>query len=127
MAARGFPVITAGRSHYRGRGFTLDPNCSNDYFEIIEKCLLDQYLFNKEQTIDLAQKFIKFNFFHYFIKHDLIEFKFYNNASYPKVRINVDSVLDLKRGKNIDFDYVVDSIELGQPILDKNKWMRESF
>ena len=26
MAARGFPVITAGRSHYRGYGFTIDPN-----------------------------------------------------------------------------------------------------
>ena len=127
MAARGFPVITAGRSHYRGYGFTIDPNCYNDYFEILEKCLLGKYIFKKEQTIDLAQKFIKFNFFHYFIKHNLIEFKICNDTSFLKLRINIDSVLDLKRGRNSDFDYVVDSIELGQPILDKNKWMKESF
>jgi hypothetical protein len=35
MAARGIPVIVAGRTHYRGRGFTIDPGSREEYFSNI--------------------------------------------------------------------------------------------
>jgi hypothetical protein len=41
MAMRGVPVIVAGRTHYRGRGFTLDPSTWEEYFRMVEAVLRD--------------------------------------------------------------------------------------
>jgi hypothetical protein len=35
------PVISCGQTHYRGRGFTLDPNTWEEYFATLEKILAD--------------------------------------------------------------------------------------
>jgi hypothetical protein len=40
-AMNGRPVISCGRTHYRGRGFTLDPNSWNEYFRVLEAALGD--------------------------------------------------------------------------------------
>jgi hypothetical protein len=37
MAMQGIPVVTAGDTHYRKRGFTLDPASWEDYFAMLEK------------------------------------------------------------------------------------------
>ncbi len=39
MAMRGVPVIVAGQTHYRGRGFTLDPTTYDEYFGMLEGLL----------------------------------------------------------------------------------------
>ena len=39
MAMSGVPVIVAGKTHYRGKGFTLDPSSWEDYFLKLEDCL----------------------------------------------------------------------------------------
>ena len=36
MAARGIPVIVAGKVHYSGRGFTTDPQSAAEYFAALE-------------------------------------------------------------------------------------------
>lgn len=41
MAMNSLPVIVAGQTHYRGRGFTLDPSTWDDYFEHLEAILAD--------------------------------------------------------------------------------------
>ena len=41
MALRGIPVIVAGQTHYRGRGFTYDPGSWEDYFELLGDFLQD--------------------------------------------------------------------------------------
>jgi hypothetical protein len=41
MVMRGLPVIVAGDTHYRGRGFTHDPATWEEYFEAIERALAD--------------------------------------------------------------------------------------
>ena len=38
-AMNGIPVISCGQTHYRGRGFTIDPNSWDEYFTILEKVL----------------------------------------------------------------------------------------
>jgi len=38
-AMNGRPVISCGQTHYRGRGFTLDPKSWDGYFEILGKVL----------------------------------------------------------------------------------------
>ena len=39
MAMSGLPVIVVGETHYRGKGFTLDPNSWEEYFAFLEKLL----------------------------------------------------------------------------------------
>jgi len=41
MAMRAVPVIVAGRTHYRGRGFTFDPGSWNEYFATLDRLLAD--------------------------------------------------------------------------------------
>ena len=41
MAMRGVPVILAGQTHYRGRGFTFDPSTWDEYFAITDSLLAD--------------------------------------------------------------------------------------
>ncbi len=39
MAMRGVPVILAGLTHYRGRGFTYEPTTYDEYFALLEELL----------------------------------------------------------------------------------------
>jgi hypothetical protein len=39
MAMRGVPVILAGQTHYRGRGFTYEPATYEEYFALLDKLL----------------------------------------------------------------------------------------
>ena len=41
MALRGIPVIVAGQTHYRQRGFTYDPGSWSSYFEMLDSLLDD--------------------------------------------------------------------------------------
>ncbi len=41
MAMSGVPVIVAGQTHYRGKGFTLDPASWEAYFQQLEEVLQD--------------------------------------------------------------------------------------
>ena len=51
-AMNGIPVISCGNTHYRGRGFTLDPNTWDEYFSTLEKVLADlpAHRLSEEQT-----------------------------------------------------------------------------
>ena len=40
-AMNGIPVISCGQTHYRGRGFTIDPNTWDEYFATLENLLSD--------------------------------------------------------------------------------------
>jgi hypothetical protein len=37
MVLSGLPVIVAGKTHYRGRGFTLDPDSWKSYFDLLDR------------------------------------------------------------------------------------------
>jgi hypothetical protein len=39
MAMNAVPVIVVGDTHYRGKGFTLDPQSWDEYFDLLEKTL----------------------------------------------------------------------------------------
>ncbi len=41
MAMRSVPVILAGQTHYRGRGFTYDPSSWSEYFDTADRLLSD--------------------------------------------------------------------------------------
>ena len=40
-AMNGIPVISCGQTHYRGRGFTIDPNSWDEYYRALEDVLSD--------------------------------------------------------------------------------------
>jgi hypothetical protein len=41
MAMRSVPVILAGQTHYRGRGFTYEPTTYDEYFALLDTLLAD--------------------------------------------------------------------------------------
>ena len=41
MATRGIPVLVSGRATYRKRGFTIDADCWDEYFQKLESMLAD--------------------------------------------------------------------------------------
>ena len=51
-AMNGIPVISCGDTHYRGRGFTMDPNSWEEYFSTLETVLSDlpAHRLTEEQT-----------------------------------------------------------------------------
>ena len=53
MAMRGVPVIVAGRTHFRGRGFTTDPANWDQYYGALDRLLenpAEHRLSRKEMT-----------------------------------------------------------------------------
>jgi len=52
MAMRGVPVILAGNTHYRGRGFTFDPSSWEEYFAMLDQILSapSAYRLDREQV-----------------------------------------------------------------------------
>ena len=55
MAARGLPVMTAGKTHYRGRGFTIDTDSYQEFFTTLDRVLSDLPAYHlKPEQIALA-------------------------------------------------------------------------
>lgn len=66
MALIGVPVIVAGVTHYKGNGFTFDPRTYQEYFQLLDKILLQpqQHRLVKDQ-IDLAWRYAYAFFFEF--------------------------------------------------------------
>lgn len=66
MALRGIPVIVAGKTHYRNRGFTYDPATWVEYFKLLNR-LLGNLRENRltETQINQAWKYTYLFFFKY--------------------------------------------------------------
>ncbi len=66
MAMSGVPVVVAGKTHYRDKGFTIDPGSWQEYFQISmisfsENC---HTMLSREQ-VELAWQYAHFFFFEY--------------------------------------------------------------
>ena len=64
MAMSGLPVVVCGRTHYRGRGFTLDPDSWEDYWRILTEQLQRPRPLTAEQ-VERAWKYAYHYFFDY--------------------------------------------------------------
>jgi hypothetical protein len=66
MSLNSIPVIACGNTHYRNRGFTLDPKSYEEYFEILNKVLSDasKYQLTNEQ-VELAWRYAYYFFYEY--------------------------------------------------------------
>lgn len=64
MAMRGVPVVVAGQTHYRGRGFTYDPTSWEGYFAMLNELLGDLISARlSEQQIELSWRYAYLFFF----------------------------------------------------------------
>jgi len=58
MAMRGVPVILAGVTHYRGRGFTFDPSGWDEYYATLDKLLSDLPAYRLSQNqVEIARNY----------------------------------------------------------------------
>jgi hypothetical protein len=66
MAMSGVPVIVVGQTHYRGKGFTLDPESWQGYYDLLDHSLpnLGEYHLSETQ-IKLAWEYAYLFFFEY--------------------------------------------------------------
>lgn len=66
MAMTGVPVIAVGQTHYRGKGFTLDPNSWEAYFDLLGQVLAapEQFRLSREQ-VERAWEYAYRFFFEY--------------------------------------------------------------
>jgi hypothetical protein len=66
MAMNGVPVVVAGRTHYRDRGFTHDPSTAEDYLTAIDQLLRQPLGARLEpEKVDLAWRYAHRFFFEY--------------------------------------------------------------
>jgi hypothetical protein len=66
MVMSGVPVIAVGNTHYRSKGFTLDPATWEAYFEILGKAIANPVLYRPtRQQVDLAWNYAYRFFFEY--------------------------------------------------------------
>lgn len=66
MAMSGLPVVIAGETHYRGKGFSLDPQSWELYYAALEGFLAgDERLRLSAEQVELAWKYAYFFFFEY--------------------------------------------------------------
>jgi hypothetical protein len=64
MAMRGIPVIIAGQTHYRNRGFTNDPDTWETYFSLLDEKLADLESAQLTQAqVELAWRYAYLFFF----------------------------------------------------------------
>ncbi len=54
MATKGIPVVVAGKVHYRGNGFTLDPPCTMDYWATLDQLTSSPGGKLSEREVELA-------------------------------------------------------------------------
>jgi hypothetical protein len=66
MSLNGIPVIACGNTHYRNRGFTLDPKSYDDYFDILNSVLTDVSKYQlTEVQVELAWRYAYYFFYEY--------------------------------------------------------------
>jgi hypothetical protein len=66
MVMSGIPVIAVGNTHYRAKGFTLDPDTWAAYFELLGKTLENPMKFNPtKKQVELAWNYAYRFFFEY--------------------------------------------------------------
>lgn len=66
MAMRGIPVIVAGQTHYRDRGFTYDPDTWDAYIEMLESMLLDMESARlTQEQVELSWRYAYLFFFEF--------------------------------------------------------------
>jgi hypothetical protein len=100
LAARGVPVVVAANTHYRGRGFTLDPDTQDAYWAALDGVLgSPPDATERERARDLARRYAVLFFFRF---HQVLAAVHEEGRSRPEIRVTEASELDPGRGAAMD-------------------------
>jgi hypothetical protein len=111
LAARGIPVVVAADTHYRGRGFTLDPATQDAYWAALDGVLgSPPNAAERDRIRDLARRYAVLFFFRF---HQVLAAVHEEGRSRPEIRVTQASELD--PGRNAAMDRVVSGILDGVP------------
>jgi hypothetical protein len=106
LATRGTPVLLAATTHYRGRGFTVDPDSARAYWAEADRLLRTLPLgVERERTRELARRYAVLFFFRF---HNVLAAVTEEGRSRPRIRANTVSALD--PGRDPPMDRVVSGI-----------------
>ncbi len=91
MAAMGKPVVVAGATHYRGRGFTLDPESAETYWEMATRVVAVGMAADiRERTRERARRYAHAFFFRF---HHPIHAVHEEGHSRPRLTLSAGSLL----------------------------------
>ncbi|MEO8899523.1 MAG: hypothetical protein ABI352_12175 [Candidatus Dormibacter sp.] len=113
MATRGLPVLVAARTHYRDRGFTVDPLTSTEYWAAADRLLRSPPDTTERARIrELACRYAALFFFRF---HQVLDAVHEAGRSSPQVRVADGG--DLDPGHDPVVDRIVAGILDGVPVL----------
>jgi len=116
IAFRGVPVVVAGESFNRGKGFTYDVETRDQYFSILER--IQDLPRNDQQMIDRARKFAYYLFFMRMIDMPLLSTDLHEVIRPAGKRFfNFDSLDSLLPGRSPAIDVICDGIVKGTPFV----------
>jgi hypothetical protein len=111
LAARGVPVVVAATTHYRGRGFTLDPDTRDGYWAAVDGVLgTPPDAAERERIRDLARRYAFLFFFRF---HQVLTAVHEVGRSRPEIRVT--QAIELDPGRDQTMDRVVSGILDGIP------------
>lgn len=113
IALRGVPVIIAGESMNRGKGFTYDVTSAEQYFD-----LLDHIAELPQNSPDMFSRARKYAYHFYFRRQ--IDFPFltgYKPGSPELLRLSFKSLDDLMPGRDTNLDRICEGILTGSEFV----------
>jgi hypothetical protein len=110
LALSGTPVIVAGATHYRDKGFTLDADDAEEFLDQLDAVLADPARFAPD--VDRARQYAHFFFFRAPIAAPAVVEPVPGLA-----RITTDDLDDLRPGANAALDRICDGILLGTSFI----------
>lgn len=106
LALNGTPVLVAGNTHYRGKGFTVDPDDADGWTRSCEAMLDDPAAFAPD--LELARRYAWL--FFYAVP---FEFPFVDEPRLGLARITTSDLDDLRPGHHEDLDRLCDGLLAG--------------
>jgi len=103
LAMQGIPVVVAGRTHYRGKGFTTDVSSAAEFLEALDKGLADPTSLSPNP--DMARRYAHTFFFRAPVASPGVEEHVLGLA-----RLTVDDLSELEPGRSPDVDRICDVI-----------------
>ncbi len=103
LAIRGKPVIVAGRTHYRDKGFTVDVSTPEEFYAALDKVLADPA--SSAPDLERARRYAYLFFFRAPVASPGVEEHVLGLA-----RITVRDLAELEPGRNPSLDRICDGI-----------------
>lgn len=114
MQLVGVPVIVVSRTHFRGKGFTMDINSKEEYFNTIES--FDKNSFDREKIIELSRRYAYLLFERY-----QFPFEPFNENGLHDIRSFKFNTIENYINENVDYAVLLDIIESRKEFVIPNK------